>query len=84
MSTNSLLLRILNFTRVPLVSPNVLAIGVRAMGAIPAAIFIYHSINYYADFLQAQSLSFYDPLNVEIYDFIVGKPFFCTNHIILL
>jgi hypothetical protein len=48
-------------------------IGARALGTIPAVLFLYHSIQYYADFLQTQSPQFYDPFHYEVYDFIVGK-----------
>ncbi len=60
-------------TRIPLVSPKAMLIGARALGTIPAVLFLYHSIQYYADFLQTQSPQFYDPFHYEVYDFIVGK-----------
>ena len=73
MSTAALLLRLSNFTRIPLVSPRLLQIGFRGVVTIPTLIFLTHSFYYYADLLQAQSIQFYNSSHHEVFDFIVGK-----------
>jgi len=39
---------------------------------IPSVVTMYAAMMYYSDFLQTQSMHFYDPHHHEEFDFIVG------------
>jgi hypothetical protein len=40
---------------------------------VPSVVTMFASMMYYSDFLRSQTLSFYSPLHIEEFDFIVGE-----------
>jgi hypothetical protein len=40
---------------------------------VPSIVTMYAAALYYSDFLQSQSVHFYDPFHYEEFDFIVGE-----------